>query len=198
MRQPRLVKKAISSEMFFERGVYDLATVAEGRAQLAQFQGATSISSNQYFGRDEKDMVAQGSYGGFLGDDSLSRFESAAREAVIRIKANSDVQNLGESLCSGALKVCDPSLMQRGDTRRTNASCCVTQLSDYALVLGSSRRICGWNEGEKTDEGVLFSSGICHPCLDGSVPDQLRDVNLTHPDPRVSDLPFHIRGARTM
>ncbi len=78
------------------------------------------------------------------------------REAVICIKANSDVQNLGESLRSGALRVCDPSLMQRRDMRRINASCCVAQLLDYVLVLGSSHGICGWDEGEKTDESALF------------------------------------------
>jgi hypothetical protein len=35
--------------MFFEQGSYDPATVAEGCTRLAQIQGATLISSNQYF-----------------------------------------------------------------------------------------------------------------------------------------------------
>ncbi|KAI9450797.1 hypothetical protein BJY52DRAFT_1206091 [Lactarius psammicola] len=100
-------QKAISSDMFFERGSYDPATVAEGRARLAQFQGATSISSNQYFGREEEEMVAQGSDGGLLGDGSLAGLETAARDAVTRIMANPDVQNLGENLRSGALKLSD-------------------------------------------------------------------------------------------
>lgn len=100
-------QKAISSDMFFERGAHDPASVAEGRARLAQFQGATSISSNQYFGREEEEMVAQGPDGGMLGDGSLAGLESAAREAVTRIMANPDVQNLGENLRSGALKLSD-------------------------------------------------------------------------------------------
>lgn len=98
-------QRAISSDMFFERGTYDPATAAEGRARLAQFQGATSISSNQYFGRDEEETLSQGSDGGLLGDGSLSGLETAAREAVERIMSNPDVQNLGDSIRSGALKV---------------------------------------------------------------------------------------------
>jgi ADP-ribosylation factor GTPase-activating protein 2/3 len=43
--------------MFFEWGGYDPATIFEGRARLAQFQGATSISSNQYFGREEEQAL---------------------------------------------------------------------------------------------------------------------------------------------
>ncbi|KAH9043543.1 hypothetical protein EDB83DRAFT_2639807 [Lactarius deliciosus] len=100
-------QKAISSDMFFERGSYDPDTVAEGRARLSQFQGATSISSNQYFGREEEEMVAQGSDGGMLGDGSLAGLETAARDAVTRIMANPDVQNLGENLRTGALKLSD-------------------------------------------------------------------------------------------
>ena len=115
--------------MFFERGTYDPASVAEGRARLQQFQGATSISSNQYFGREEEE-TGEGP-DGLLGDGSLSGLESAARDAVTRIMANPDVQNLGDSLRTGALKVCDPSVMQYGDIRRTDAGYCVAQLSDY-------------------------------------------------------------------
>ena len=99
-------QKAISSDMFFERGSYDPATVSEGRARLAQFQGATSISSNQYFGREEEEALAQASDGGLLGDGSLAGLENAARDAVSRIMANPDVQNLGDNIRSGALKVC--------------------------------------------------------------------------------------------
>jgi ADP-ribosylation factor GTPase-activating protein 2/3 len=99
-------QKGISSDMFFERGAYDPTTVSEGRARLAELQGATSISSNQYFGREEEETQSQGSDGGLLGDGSLAGFETAARDAVQRVLANPDVQNLGESIRSGALKVC--------------------------------------------------------------------------------------------
>ncbi|KAH9983596.1 hypothetical protein BJV77DRAFT_1042064 [Russula vinacea] len=100
-------QKAISSDMFFERGAYDPTSVSEGRARLAQFQGATSISSNQYFGREEEEALEQASDGGLLGDGSLAGLENAARDAVSRIMANPDVQNLGDSIRSGALKLSD-------------------------------------------------------------------------------------------
>ncbi|KAH9968327.1 hypothetical protein BGW80DRAFT_1339115 [Lactifluus volemus] len=100
-------QKGISSDMFFERGAYDPSSAAEGRARLAQFQGATSISSNQYFGREEEEALSQGSDGGLLGDGSLAGLENAARGAVERIISNPDVQNIGESIRSGALKLSD-------------------------------------------------------------------------------------------
>ncbi|KAI0310290.1 hypothetical protein OF83DRAFT_1178707, partial [Amylostereum chailletii] len=91
--------------MFFERGQYDAASRAEGQARLAQFQGATSISSTQYFGRDEEEELAlQNADGSLLGDGSLAGIETAARDAVARVMANPDVQNLGESIRTGALK----------------------------------------------------------------------------------------------
>jgi ADP-ribosylation factor GTPase-activating protein 2/3 len=68
-------QKAISSDMFFERGAYDPTSAAEGRVRLAQFQGATSISSNQYFGREEEETGAEGS-DALLGDGSLAGLET--------------------------------------------------------------------------------------------------------------------------
>jgi hypothetical protein len=62
--------------MFFEQGSYDPATIAEGRTWLAQFQGMTSISSNQYFRHDEEETHSQGSDCGLLGDSSLSGLET--------------------------------------------------------------------------------------------------------------------------
>ena len=92
--------------MFFERGEYDAAARAEGQVRLAQFQGATAISSAQYFGRDEEEELAmRQADGGLLGDGSLAGLETAARDAVARVLANPDVQNLGESIRTGALKV---------------------------------------------------------------------------------------------
>jgi ADP-ribosylation factor GTPase-activating protein 2/3 len=109
--------------MFFERGAYDATSVSEGRARLAQFQGATSISSNQYFGREEEEALDQASDGGLLGDGSLSGLENAARDAVSRIMANPDVQNLGDSIRSGALKVCH-RFVWRGSFRLTAFGSC--------------------------------------------------------------------------
>lgn len=47
---------------------------------------------------------------GLLGDGSLAGLESAARDAVSRVLANPDVQNVGESIRAGALKVRSPAL----------------------------------------------------------------------------------------
>lgn len=101
-------QKAISSDMYFGRNDYDPNAVSEAHSRLRDFQGATAISSNQYFGREEEDDLhgANGSMdGGLLGDGSLAGLEVAARDAVSRVMANPDVQNVGESIRAGALKV---------------------------------------------------------------------------------------------
>ncbi|KAF9517257.1 hypothetical protein BS47DRAFT_1483455 [Hydnum rufescens UP504] len=103
-------QKGISSDMYFERNAYDPASQAEAKTKLAQFQGATSISSNQYFGREEGEEQADhdiGSSGSFTGNESLSALEAATRDAISRVLANPDVQNAAESIRAGALKLSD-------------------------------------------------------------------------------------------
>lgn len=93
--------------MFFGRNTYDPTFLAESKQRLSNFQGATSISSNQYFGREEEDGLDHGgSEGGLLGDGSLANLEIAAKDAIARLMANPDVQNVGENIRTGALKVC--------------------------------------------------------------------------------------------
>lgn len=41
-----------------------------------------------------------------MGDGSLANLEAAAKDAISRVMANPDVQNVGESIRTGALKVC--------------------------------------------------------------------------------------------
>jgi ADP-ribosylation factor GTPase-activating protein 2/3 len=98
-------QKAISSDMFFGRGDYDVDQVSEAQTRLQAFSGATSISSNQYFGRDEEDTPREDVDGGLLGDGNLAGLETAARDAIAKVLANPDVQNIGESLRTRALKV---------------------------------------------------------------------------------------------
>ncbi|KAK0222244.1 hypothetical protein IW262DRAFT_1448295 [Armillaria fumosa] len=102
-------QKAISSDMFFGRNAYDPSSVSEAQTRLQSFQGATSISSNQYFGREEEEDAGMGRRGdeGLLGDGSLAGLEVAARDALSRVLANPDVQNVGESIRTGALKLSD-------------------------------------------------------------------------------------------
>ncbi|KIK69994.1 hypothetical protein GYMLUDRAFT_34404 [Collybiopsis luxurians FD-317 M1] len=102
-------QKAISSDMFFGRNAYDPQAVTEAQTRLQSFQGASSISSNQYFGRDEEEeatMVRNNSES-VLGDGSLANLEFAARDAISRVMANPDVQSVGESIRNGALKLSD-------------------------------------------------------------------------------------------
>jgi len=106
-------QKGISSDMYFGRNSYDPDAVREAQTRLQSFQGATAISSSQYFGReedeDERGRLAGGGGhdGNLLGDgSSLAGLETAARDAVARVLSNPDVQNVGETIRSGALKVC--------------------------------------------------------------------------------------------
>lgn len=48
-------QKGISSDEFFGRGQYDENAQQEAKGRLQGFEGATSISSNAYFGRPEED-----------------------------------------------------------------------------------------------------------------------------------------------
>jgi len=104
-------QKAISSDMYFGRNAYDPAAVTEAQTRLQSFQGATSISSNQYFGREEEDDMngglGPGADGALLGDGTLAGLELAAKDAISRVLANPDVQQAGESIRAGALKLAD-------------------------------------------------------------------------------------------
>ncbi|KAJ3981759.1 hypothetical protein F5890DRAFT_1417069 [Lentinula detonsa] len=102
-------QKGISSDMYFGRNAYDPQAAAEAQSRLQSFQGASAISSSQYFGRDEEDELAmrRGNSDSLLGDGSLAGLELAARDALSRVMANPDVQNVGESIRSGALKLSD-------------------------------------------------------------------------------------------
>ncbi|KAF8148220.1 hypothetical protein B0H34DRAFT_668752 [Crassisporium funariophilum] len=100
-------QKGISSDMYFGRKTYDPDAVREAQSRLQSFQGATAISSNQYFGRDDEEEMAleRGASEGLLGDGSLAGLETAAKDAIARVLANPDVQNVGDSIRTGALKV---------------------------------------------------------------------------------------------
>ena len=98
-------QKAISSDMYFGRNAYDPQALNEAQTRLQSFQGAQSISSNQYFGREEDEEPVPASHDGILGDN-LSNLEVAARDAIQNVLANPDVQKVGEGIRAGALKVC--------------------------------------------------------------------------------------------
>ncbi|KAG8777600.1 ADP-ribosylation factor GTPase activating protein, ER-Golgi transport [Serendipita sp. 401] len=115
-------QKAISSDMYFERNDYDPSTVSAAQTRLQEFKGATSISSNQYFGRPENGEEDEGqgtSYrsnnNAYLSGDGLNGIETAARDAITRVMNSQDVQNLGEALRAGGLKLSDYLAKMGGD-----------------------------------------------------------------------------------
>ncbi|QSS62656.1 GTPase-activating protein [Histoplasma capsulatum] len=94
-------QKGISSDEFFGRDQFDPAAQAEAKSRLANFEGATSISSNAYFGRPENDQPSTDEYGNY--DD----LESAARDFVRRfgVTAGDDLENLTQFIGDGAAKL---------------------------------------------------------------------------------------------
>ncbi|KAK5081227.1 ADP-ribosylation factor GTPase activating protein, ER-Golgi transport [Lithohypha guttulata] len=85
-RQKFGTQKGISSDEFFGRNAFDPSAQSEAKTRLQGFEGATSISSNAYFGRPEDDIPEAGS------DD----LESVAKDFVRKmgINAGDDLENL--------------------------------------------------------------------------------------------------------
>ena len=90
-------QKGISSDEFFGRASFDPSAQAEAKGRLQGFEGATSISSNAYFGRSEEE-VPEGEYGDL---------ETAAKDFVRKfgITAGDDLENLTNVLGEGATKL---------------------------------------------------------------------------------------------
>lgn len=94
-------QKGISSDEFFGRNNYDPSAQTEARSRLQGFEGASSISSNAYFGRPEDDIPQADEYGNY-GD-----LEGAARDFVRKfgVTAGDDLENLSNVLGEGAQKL---------------------------------------------------------------------------------------------
>ena len=110
--------------MYFGRGSYDPSAASEAQSRLQQFSGATAISSNAYFGRpdeEEEDILPReralmhnpaaetpGGGDGLMGlgdNETLQGLERGIRDMAGRVMANPEVQNLGDQIRQGALKV---------------------------------------------------------------------------------------------
>lgn len=104
-------QKGISSDQYFGRGSFDPQANAEAQNRLQQFSGASAISSNAYFGRpeEEEEQGAFAEEGGLLGElgqnETVIQLERGMRDLAGRVMANPEVQNFGESIRTGALKV---------------------------------------------------------------------------------------------
>ncbi len=94
-------QKGISSDEFFGRKDFDPNAQSEAKSRLQGFEGATSISSNAYFGRPEDDIPQADEYGNY-GD-----LEGAARDFVRKfgVTAGDDLENLTAVLGEGASKL---------------------------------------------------------------------------------------------
>ena len=99
-------QKAISSDEFFGKGMFETGAQAEAKSRLQGFEGAQSISSNAYFGRSEDDegMGMGGGGGGHGGGEDYGDLESAAKDFVRRfgITAADDLENLSHLVGEGA------------------------------------------------------------------------------------------------
>jgi ADP-ribosylation factor GTPase-activating protein 2/3 len=92
-------QNGISSDEFFGREKFDPAAQAEAKSRLQNFEGATAISSNAYFGRPEDDLPAS--------DDTYGDLETAAKDFVRRfgMTAGDDLENLTQVLGEGATRL---------------------------------------------------------------------------------------------
>jgi len=83
---------------FFGRNQFDPQAQAEARSRLKGFEGATAISSNQYFGVPEDDDLPQ--------DDSL---EATARQLARKYAGTvgEDLDTVTQALGQGAAKLQD-------------------------------------------------------------------------------------------
>ncbi|KAF2791041.1 arf GTPase activating protein [Melanomma pulvis-pyrius CBS 109.77] len=91
------VQKGISSDEFFGRNAFDPSANAQAKERLQGFEGATSISSNAYFGRPEDE----------LPEDDYGDLESVAKDMVRKfgVTAGDDLENLTQLLGEGAGKL---------------------------------------------------------------------------------------------
>lgn len=90
-------QKGISSDEFFGRNQFDPNAQTEAKTRLQGFEGATSISSNAYFGRSEDEGAVED-----YGD-----LESAAKDFVRKfgITAGDDLDNVSQLLGEGASRL---------------------------------------------------------------------------------------------
>jgi ADP-ribosylation factor GTPase-activating protein 2/3 len=88
-RQKFGTQKAISSDEFFGKGVFDPSAQSEAKSRLQGFEGATAISSNAYFGHPEDDEAAG-------GIDDYGDLESVAKDFIRKFgnTAGDDLDNL--------------------------------------------------------------------------------------------------------
>ncbi|KAI6016476.1 hypothetical protein BKA83DRAFT_4336641 [Pisolithus microcarpus] len=102
-----------SQDMELGFGAVPISPSTTSTVRSMQFGDQKAISSDMYFGRNDYDptVLAEfervGSDGGLLGDGNLSNLENIARDTIAKVLANPELQNVGESIRTGALKLSD-------------------------------------------------------------------------------------------
>lgn len=91
-------QKGISSDEFFGKGDFDPTSKNEAKQRLQDFEGASAISSNAYFGRPDE-----------VGSEDYGDIETAAKDFVRKfgVTAGDDLENLTQVLGEGANKLQD-------------------------------------------------------------------------------------------
>ncbi|KAK4049814.1 ADP-ribosylation factor GTPase activating protein, ER-Golgi transport [Microbotryomycetes sp. JL201] len=87
-------QKGISSDQYFQTGDYDASATREAQQRLQSFNGATAISSSQYFGRDEDEEHELEE--SILGANGLGSLESQARDVVRNIMDTTGIESLDD------------------------------------------------------------------------------------------------------
>ncbi|KAK4693867.1 ADP-ribosylation factor GTPase-activating protein 2/3, partial [Phenoliferia sp. Uapishka_3] len=99
-------QKGISSDMYHQTGAYDANAAREAQGRLASFNGATAISSSQYFGRDEEERSPVSDEGVLSADSAMAAVRSVMEQTGIE-----DLESLQGAIRNGALKLSD--MLQR-------------------------------------------------------------------------------------
>lgn len=86
-RQKFGAQKGISSDEFFGKGAFDPNAQTEAKQRLQGFEGASAISSNAYFGREEADEPED--YGDLEGEvkDFIRKFGTSASDDLENLQA---------------------------------------------------------------------------------------------------------------
>lgn len=97
--------------MYFGRGLHDESNKGEAQQRLQQFSGASAISSNAYFGREEDEYNnarAAELEEGLLGVENLSDLERSAKDIARRVMNEAGFDDFSEvqsAVRQGALRV---------------------------------------------------------------------------------------------
>ncbi|GAA5856605.1 hypothetical protein JCM9279_002983, partial [Rhodotorula babjevae] len=100
-------QKGISSDMYHQTGSYDANASREAQNRLQGFQGATAISSNAYFGRDDDEAEMEES---IMSANGLGNLEASARDAVRQVMDAAGIEDLSDvqsALRNGAMRLGD-------------------------------------------------------------------------------------------